>query len=138
MSLRSVSVSRSTTRSNNQGLDNDPIVGVASPRGAVREERWIEFPGTTVLIRGPRERSHPTEHASFAPSENATNHADRRSSNVRPLIDLEDHSLQPVASSVARREIPHIAMVALQECLPEGNGMQLDLRNYDLFRDHRT
>jgi hypothetical protein len=26
-----------------------------------------------------------------------------------------------VALSVASREIPHIAMVALQECLPEGN-----------------
>jgi len=45
----------------------------------------------------------------------------------QPSIDLEDHCLQTVASSVARREIRHIAMVALQECLPEGNGMQRDL-----------
>src|SRR3954452_11098009 len=53
------------------------------------------------------------------------------------LINLEDHRLQMVALSVASREIPHVAMVALQECLPEGNGMQLDLRNENLFRDHR-
>ena len=42
-----------------------------------------------------------------------------------------------VASSVARREIPHVAMVTFQECLPEGNGMQLDLGNQNLVRDHR-
>jgi hypothetical protein len=53
------------------------------------------------------------------------------------LIDLEDYCLQMVALRIASREIPHIAMVALQECLPEGNGMQLDLGNQNLFRDHR-
>src|SRR4051812_37736158 len=42
-------------------------------------------------------------------------------------IDREDLCLRMMASSVAGRQIPHIARVALQECLPEGNGMQLDL-----------
>ena len=60
-----------------------------------------------------------------APSEN------RNESRAQPIVkklraagvDLEDQCLQMVASSVASREIPPIAMVALQECLPEGNGM---------------
>jgi hypothetical protein len=63
---------------------------------------------------------------------------DRRwSRNFRPSIDLVDQCPQTVASSVASREIPHIAPVAFQECLPEGNGMQLDLGNQNLFRNHR-
>jgi hypothetical protein len=103
-----------------------------------REDRSIEFPDTTVLIRGPRERSHPTEHTSASPRRRTQRITNRRSSrNVRPLIDLEDHCIQTVASSVAMREIPHVAIVALQECLPEGHGIELDLGNQRLFGDHR-
>src|SRR4051812_3555885 len=99
------------------------------------------FPGLNaapgVLIRGRGVGSDPTERKVLRPVGQRNESREQAIvRSVRPLIDLEDHCPQIVASSVASREIPHVAVVAFQESLPEGNGMQLDLGNQNFVRDY--